>query len=489
MKSVSLSPQELSCSASSPAPAESALTSAPVNRRHFLAGAAGVALLAAVDRSPALASVVGEDISVNLAKVATPSAANASGDTKLSALNDGFDPSSSHDHSHPVFGTWPHTEPQWVQYDWSKPVTTNRVEIYWWVDGQGVGAPASYKVSYWNGSAFVPVVNAKGFGINANTFNSTTFDAVKTDKLRIDIVSDGTHSPGILEWKVYSTGAVPLFPPIVNAGIDRSVVLGSKTYLSGTADWLLPSSPRRVRWSKASGPGHVVFADPSAADTTATFSAPGEYVLELTALGKENGTSKLFVHAEKAPPKDRLDVVYTTLYSIDNPMWNERAKTLIVSWIPHVIDMCERTDLTQGQGGLDNFIEAAKALRGEQHARHKGYVFSNAWVHQTVEAMCIALMVDPQGDQEIIAAQQNMKVTLDRWIPIVLAAQEPDGYLQTAYTLSDRSRWPEHWMPEHRGNHEGYTAGYFIESAINHYTLTQGQDLRLYNAAKKLADC
>ena len=32
-------------------------------------------------------------------------------------------------------------------------------------------------------------------------------------------------------------------------------------------------------------------------------------------------------------------------------------------------------------------------------------------------------------------------------------------------------------------------AGYFIESAINHYTLTDGKDLRLYNAAKKLADC
>ena len=43
--------------------------------------------------------------------------------------------------------------------------------------------------------------------------------------------------------------------------------------------------------------------------------------------------------------------------------------------------------------------------------------------------------------------------------------------------------------PDHRGNHEGYTAGYFIESAINHYTLTDGKDLRLYNGAKKLADC
>jgi hypothetical protein len=114
MKPVRPSSQELSPSASSSAPAESALAGGAVNRRHFLAGAAGVALLAAVDRSPALASVVGEDVSVNLAKVATPSAANASGDAKLSALNDGFDPTSSHDHQHPVFGTWPHVEPQWV---------------------------------------------------------------------------------------------------------------------------------------------------------------------------------------------------------------------------------------------------------------------------------------------------------------------------------------------------------------------------------------
>ena len=32
-------------------------------------------------------------------------------------------------------------------------------------------------------------------------------------------------------------------------------------------------------------------------------------------------------------------------------------------------------------------------------------------------------------------------------------------------------------------------AGYFLESAINHYTLTNGSDHRLYDAAKKLADC
>jgi DUF1680 family protein len=465
------------------------LSGSPVNRRHFLAGVAGAALLSAVDRSKALAAVTG-DVTVNLAKVATPTASYVSGDTKLSALNDGFNPNNSRDQSHGTYGNWPRTEPQWVQYEWSKPVTTNHVDVYWWVDNGGIKMPASYRVSYWNGSEFVPVANASGLGLAANGFNSTTFDEVKTDKLRLEIVSDGTHSTGITEWKVYSSGAVPLFPPTVEAGVDRAVVLGGKTYLSGKADWLVPASAQRMHWAKASGPGAVVFADAASADTTAIFSMPGEYVLELTAFGdKDNTTSKLFVRAEKAPPRERLNVVYTTHYSIDNPMWNERAKTLIVDWIPHCVAQCERTDLTQGQGGLDNFIEAAKALRGEPHARHKGYVFSNAWVHQTVESMCIALMVDAQGDPNIIAAQEQMKATLEKWIPIVLAAQEPDGYLQTAYTLADRRTWPEHWMPEHRGNHEGYTAGYFIESAINHHTLTNGQDLRLYDAAKKLADC
>lgn len=460
-----------------------------VNRRHFIAGAAGAAFMSTVACSKAFAAAIPVTV-VNLAKVAIPTASYASGDTKLSALNDALAPENSRDRRQGAWGNWPRTDVQWVQYEWSKPVTTSSVEVYWWSDGAGVSVPASYRVTYWNGSAFVPVSNASGLGIAANTFNRTTFDEVKTDKVRLEISSDGMHSTGILRWKVYSSGAVPLFPPTVDAGLDRCVVLGGNTYLTGKADWLMPESAQHVRWSKASGPGIVSFADAASAESTATFSKPGEYILELTAFGEnENNTSKLIVQAELPPPKQRLDVVYTKRYSIDNPLWNARAKTLIVDWIPYCGAQCERTDLTQGQGGLDNFIEAAKALRGEPHARHKGYVFSNAWVHQTVEAMCIALMVDSQGDPEVEAAHEQMKVRLERWIPIILAAQEPDGYLQTAYTLADRKVWPERWSPEHRGNHEGYVSGYFIESAINHYTLTNGQDLRLYNAAKKLADC
>jgi uncharacterized protein len=76
-------------------------------------------------------------------------------------------------------------------------------------------------------------------------------------------------------------------------------------------------------------------------------------------------------------------------------------KAVMMSWIPHRIDQINRTDQSSGsrhsQGGIDNFMEAGKKLRGDPHRLHKRYVFSNAWVHQTAEAMSIALMIDPQG--------------------------------------------------------------------------------------------
>lgn len=445
----------------------------------------GFAALITVLLLPALATA-----QVNMALVATPSSSYVSGDTSLKALNDGVEPRNSRDNRRGSYGNWNRRGTQWVQYEWSQPISTNKVDVYWWNDGQGVLTPASCRVLYWKDDAFVPVANADGLGVALDAFNSTTFDEVTTTRIRLEIVSSETASTGLLEWRVYDSGKSPNFPPTVSAGVDRVVILGGKTYLNGTMRALKEDSTLSSTWSKESGPGEVTFADPKAVVTTATFSAPGDYVLKLTgALGPVSSASTLSVKAVPAPPSKQLDVVYTRPYSINSPLWNDRSRALIVNWIPWCIDQINSTDLRQGPGGIDNFIEAAKALRGEEHAAHKGYVFSNAWVHQTVEAMSIALMVDPKGDPEIIKAHEKFRATLDDWIPKILAAQEPDGYLQTAYTLSNRQRWPQRWNPPQRQNHEGYTAGYFIESAINHYTLTNGQDLRLYNAAKKLADC
>jgi len=434
-------------------------------------------------------AAIGET-SVNLALVATPSSSYCSGDTSVGALNDGNEPRNSRQRGPGSYGNWPRTGTQWVQYEWSQPISTDRTEVYWWDDRQGVRLPASCRLKYWNGEGFVEVANASGRGVEGNQFNTTTFDKITTSKLRLEMEGSESYSTGLLEWRVFDSGESPKFPPSVVAGVDRVVMLVGKTYLSGEVRSLQTDDPLQVTWSKLSGPGDVRFEDVHSTETTASFARTGDYVLQLAAT--QNGLtsrSTLAVVVENPPKEQRLDVVYTTPYKIDSPLWNSRARALMVNWIPHCIRQINSTNLSTGQGGIDNFVESAKALRGEPHGPHKGYVFANAWVHQTIESMCIALMVDPRGDPDIQEAQGLMKATLEDWIPKILAAQEPDGYLQTAYTLADRNRWPERWNASQRRNHEGYVAGYFIESAINHYTLTRGTDTRLYDAAKKLGDC
>jgi DUF1680 family protein len=475
-----------------------------VNRREFLSGLTGAAVLGILSHGKASAQTA--EGALNLARVAVPSSVAMMSENKISSLNDGFAPTDSFDRSHGRYALWAvktaDSGQPWVQYDWSEPVAINKVEVYWAVDHPRPAAlpgssfprmqtPVSYRILYWSGSDFIPVEKPEGLGLAVDTFNVTTFAPVKTSKLRLEVVPQTNNPAGILEWRVLNYGTIPALPPVVDAGVDRSVVSSGSTYLAGKVTWLQDSPANTARWLKNSGPGAVAFQDPASPVTRASFAESGDYVLSLVASGSTDQSNTIRVHVEPDPPKDRLDVVYTRKYTIDSPFWNQRAKALIVKWIPHCIQMCERTDIPagRGDGGIDNFIEAAKANRGEAHAAHKGYVFSNAWVHQTVESMCIALMVDPQGDPEILQAQEAMRSTLDRWIPIILDAQMPDGYLQTAYILADRKTWPERWSPDHRGNHEGYVSGYFIESAINHYTLTDGKDLRLYNAAKKLADC
>ncbi len=75
-------------------------------------------------------------------------------------------------------------------------------------------------------------------------------------------------------------------PPAVSAEADPWIILPVSATLYGTVtDDGLPNPPgaMAVLWSQVSGPGLVTFADVRAANTTATFSAAGAYVLRLSA--------------------------------------------------------------------------------------------------------------------------------------------------------------------------------------------------------------
>ena len=168
-------------------------------------------------------------------------------------------------------------------------------------------------------------------------------------------------------------------------------------------------------------------------------------------------------------------------FKLSSPLWSSRSKALITHWIPHCYQKLSEPKLPEG--GIENFVQAGNKLAGRAYVRNVGPPWSNAYVHNTVESMCWALMVAPQGDREIVAAQEAMRAKLNDWIPKILAAQEPNGYLHTLYTLGGLKPWT------HKPDHEGYTAGYFIESAIAHYLMTNKSDDRMYRAARKLADC
>ncbi len=79
---------------------------------------------------------------------------------RSAALNDGYDPRSSRDNRRGSYGNWPRRGTQWVQYDWSQPISTNKIDVYWWDDQQGVRLPKACRLLYWDGNAFVPVANA-----------------------------------------------------------------------------------------------------------------------------------------------------------------------------------------------------------------------------------------------------------------------------------------------------------------------------------------
>ena len=85
----------------------------------------------------------------NLALVAASSTSYVSGHETITALNDGSTPENSKDKSHGACGNWPRTGTQWVQYDWTKPISTKRMEVYWFDDHNGVRLTKACRLKYW----------------------------------------------------------------------------------------------------------------------------------------------------------------------------------------------------------------------------------------------------------------------------------------------------------------------------------------------------
>ncbi|WP_336204151.1 glycoside hydrolase family 43 protein [Nonomuraea sp. LPB2021202275-12-8] len=134
----------------------------------------------------------------NHATSATASTSYVSPWETLAAVNDGYVPTSSADHSHGAYGNWDHRGTEWLEYRWPTARSVSRVATYWFDDDLGIDLPASCQLQYWNGTAYVNLPG--GCGVAAHTYNVSTFPAVSTTRLRLNITSKPTHSTGVLEW-------------------------------------------------------------------------------------------------------------------------------------------------------------------------------------------------------------------------------------------------------------------------------------------------
>ncbi|MFP3914775.1 MAG: Ig-like domain-containing protein, partial [Actinomycetota bacterium] len=104
---------------------------------------------------------------------------------------------------------------------------------------------------------------------------------------------------------------LPNLPPVVEAGDDQTVVFddgaGNATAsLDATVDDDGGAENLTLQWEKTSGQGTVTFADDTSAATTATFSSPGVYQLQLTATDADpteplSASDTLTVTVENAP--------------------------------------------------------------------------------------------------------------------------------------------------------------------------------------------
>ncbi len=117
---------------------------------------------------------------------------------------------------------------------------------------------------------------------------------------------------------------------------------------------------------------------------------------------------------------------------------------------------------------IRNFEKVAR----KQGEKHEGIYYDDSDVYKALEAIAYSLKNRPD------AALENKA---DEWIDKIAAAQLPDGYLNTYFTLRGiEGRWTD------MEKHEDYCAGHLIEAAVAYY-LTTGKR-KLLDVAIRFAD-
>lgn len=151
---------------------------------------------------------------------------------------------------------------------------------------------------------------------------------------------------------------------------------------------------------------------------------------------------------EEAAPLKMINQVDFSHVKIQDSFWSPRLEKHTSATLPVCIDQIENQT-----GRMQNFINASK---GE--GKHSGIFFDDSDVYKALEGIAYSLINNPNPELEKKA---------DEWINHIASAQQPDGYINTFYTLTGlEKRW------KNMDKHEMYCAGHLIEAAVAYYQAT-----------------
>ena len=150
----------------------------------------------------------------------------------------------------------------------------------------------------------------------------------------------------------------------------------------------------------------------------------------------------------KEQPLKMIEQIDLSHVKINDNFWSPRLSKHVSATLPVCIDQIENQT-----GRIRNFENAAKG-EGE----HSGIFFDDSDVYKALEGMAYSLINNPDPELEKKA---------DEWIDKFAAAQQPDGYINTFYTLTGLDkRWTN------MDKHEMYCAGHMIEAGVAYYQAT-----------------
>jgi hypothetical protein len=122
------------------------------------------------------------------------------------AVNDQLEPSNSDDHEVPYWHWWPHEgTTEWIEYTFEEPAEISATEVYWFDDTASRGGcrlPASWRLLYLDGDDWRPVRTGGTWGVEIDAWNRVEFETVRTNAVRLEIVSQENWAGGIHEWRI-----------------------------------------------------------------------------------------------------------------------------------------------------------------------------------------------------------------------------------------------------------------------------------------------